>query len=276
MSRRPHANDWYFGPQQRAAHWCILSGPEERVCRRLKPPIQAPGTLIIWLDSDAKEPHCLTPFKQHHCTEPVWLCHCLQCTSNKCVCVLVCLHVLCFGGIVCDCSVLLYGRVSVCECVCGALCVSIPAACVCISQSRGFSFFSAVDNNVPSHWNAGRQMWPERDPVFLALLPVKSKTHGHKLLWGGGKSCLWILVFETFHNYFHNFFAVNNVTLGLISGVFVHIYHDPVTRTCDNDGSEQMGVGYICIRRLCFARLSVPCVFTCLHGQWFSQTASCF
>lgn len=51
-----------------------------------------PGTLIIWLDGDAKELHCLTAFKQHYCTEWIWLCFSLHWERHKYKC-------MCWAGV---------------------------------------------------------------------------------------------------------------------------------------------------------------------------------
>ena len=60
------------------------------MCRRLEPSFQPPETLVIWLNSDAKELHCLTPLKPHYCTRRIPLCYSLQ---QRCLCVRSCLFV---------------------------------------------------------------------------------------------------------------------------------------------------------------------------------------
>lgn len=114
-----------------------------RTCRRLKPPIQSLGILIIWLDSDAKELHCWTPFKQRHCTQRL-CCH-LQCWSNNCVCLY---------SSVCLCCVLVALCKSLQDCcphVWASVCV-YGFVCLCVFLRLRFpkqGVFSAANNNVP-------------------------------------------------------------------------------------------------------------------------------
>lgn len=136
-----HVDKWYSRPQLQAAYWCVFSGPEEQLCRRLKPPIHPPGILIIWLYWDAKELHCLTPFKQRYCTKRVWLSCSLQCQRNKSVCVvwvcaLVCLCCVCchrarvFRVIIWIC---LFVHVS----IPGHVCISLRFSLVVTTMQRG-------------------------------------------------------------------------------------------------------------------------------------------
>lgn len=203
MSHCFNANNWYFKPQQQAAYWCIFSGPEEQLCRRLKPPIYPPGILIIWLDSEAKELHCLTPFKQRHCTERVWLCYSLQCQSNKRICVLLPVCVCCIlRALSVQCCFWCY-YMDVWLSVCGIVHLH-PSSVRLRFPKQGV--FSGGDNNATSHWNAAGQTQPKRDPVFQQFCQQRS-------LWSqtaAGKKkllkrvCVCMLRFGSFHSWMDN------------------------------------------------------------------------
>lgn len=93
--------------------------------------------------------------------------------------VCVCLSASCFGGIVCECSALLYGRVSVCLCVrecvcvcayvCVALCVSSPSSMRLHFPKQGV--FSAGDNNVAQSLKCSRANAAQTWPCFVELWP---------------------------------------------------------------------------------------------------------
>lgn len=91
------------------------------------------------------------------------------------VCVCVCVWMWCVHSCLFVCAVfwwhcawaVLCGHV--CVCLCGIVCL-YPSSMRLRFPKQGV--FSAVDNNVPSHWNAAGQMQPKLDP-FLASLPLK-------------------------------------------------------------------------------------------------------
>lgn len=142
------------------------SGTEERVCRRLKLAIQPPGILIIWLDSDAKELFCLSHSNNTIVpsgSDCATLCNAVVTTVCVCVFLSVCLR----DVLVALLRIII--QTCVCVCVCGIVRLH-PAACVCISWSRGFSLLvqQCHQSLKFSEANAA-QKWPR----FLALVPAK-------------------------------------------------------------------------------------------------------